>query len=309
MELVSFIMSTYNEPLEWVQKSLSSIMNQTYSNIEVVVVVDNPGNTPVITYLDEQSSLHTNVIVLKNKENIGLVKSLNHALDYCKGRYIARMDADDISMNTRIERELDYLNKSDLDIVGSGFCDYTDETGEDSPRYNPKSSSACKSVLKYRNCTLHPSWVMKREVYEELNGYREIKACEDYDLLTRAILKKYKIGNIPEALVLYRNNPNSISHINLGEQKAIMEFLGKAYRSGRIRTIDEYALYLKSEQLKNDAKKLIEYFEMEERLDTLNWYKKVFKTVICIANSPVYRREKIRNQYIKTLLIMDRIMG
>ena len=79
-ELISVIMSTYNEKAEWIRKSVESILNQTYSNIEFVIVLDNPNNEMIQEVLREYEALDTRVRLVYNENNIGLVKSLNKAL-------------------------------------------------------------------------------------------------------------------------------------------------------------------------------------------------------------------------------------
>lgn len=307
MDLISVIISTYNEPVEWVKKALSSIIDQTYSNLEIIVVADNPNNLPVLEYL-RQVSLQKNILLLENERNLGLVKSLNIALEHCTGDYIARMDADDISLPDRLEKQLQYLIRKKLDIVGTGFCDFIDEKKE-IPRINPKTPAACNRILKFRNCTLHPSWLMKRNVYEVLNGYREIRACEDYDFLVRASISNFRIGNVPEMLVLYRNNPQSISHQNLGVQKAIMERIAKEYRRNRVLSIDEYETYLKGKDIINDSKEIMDYYQVEEKLCSVGLVKRVLSIGKQMILSNTYRREKLRNQYVKCMFIVDRMMG
>lgn len=116
-ELISIIMSVYNETDSVLALSVDSILSQSYSNFEFIIVDDNPNNTQIRDFLKRQSD--PRIVRIYNKENRGLVYSLNKALKVAKGSIIARMDADDISEKDRIEKEYRYLKNHNLDLVGT----------------------------------------------------------------------------------------------------------------------------------------------------------------------------------------------
>lgn len=237
LPLVSVIMSTYNEPLDWVKQAVESILKQTYQKIEFVVVIDDPSNLPVIKYLGSISD----ILVVENEENMGLVKSLNKALQISHGQYIARMDADDISLPNRIEKQMQFLRKNGVDICGSNIEIFNDN----------KSSltKLCihdrylKQVLKYEGGIPHPTWLCRRKVYEDLKGYRSVDACEDYDFLVRAALKGYVFGNLNDVTLRYRDNTNSISHLKRAKQLETAKLIGKAYENGKSLDLESYLHY------------------------------------------------------------------
>ncbi len=257
--LVSVIMSTYKEPLEWVQQAVESILQQTYTNIEIIIVLDDPKNRPVIEYINSISD----VIVIKNKINIGLVRSLNEALKRANGIYIARMDADDISNLDRIEKQMLYLQQNDLDLCGSNIEMFDKE--------NVVRSRLCiydkslKRVLKYEGGIPHPTWICKKEIYEELNGYRNVDTCEDYDFLTRAALKGYVFGNLKEATLRYRDNRYSVSHVKQIKQLKTARLIGESYKKGKELEL-EY--YLKCDLNSNSlmSKISVEVYKIKRRL-------------------------------------------
>ena len=111
-------MSVYDETVSDISRAITSILNQTYKNIELIVILDKPDNIDAFNYL--KSINDKRIIFLPNKENIGLGFSLNNAINVASGDYIARMDADDVSHSDRLKHELNYLTKSDLDLV---FCE------------------------------------------------------------------------------------------------------------------------------------------------------------------------------------------
>mgnify|MGYP003214013077 FL=1 len=121
LEMVSVIMCTYNEPIEVIDASIKSILNQSYENIQLIIINDNPDRLEMAKYLNDLSVNNHMVEYIKNEKNIGLVRSLNRGLLKVKGEYIARMDADDISNTNRIKEQVTFLKKNNCDIVGSCY--------------------------------------------------------------------------------------------------------------------------------------------------------------------------------------------
>lgn len=114
---ISVIMSAYNESFDELSRSIDSIINQTYKNIEFIIVSDNPENKEIKKAV--QVANDQRIKYLENKENVGLVQSLNRAISEATGSIITRMDADDISKKTRLKDELQYMQQNNLDIVGT----------------------------------------------------------------------------------------------------------------------------------------------------------------------------------------------
>ena len=276
---VSVIMSTYKEPLEYVQLSVNSILNQTYRDLQIIIVSDNPNNRDVNEYIDQTAKKDTRVQAVFNDENRGLVYSLNRALEFAKGDYIARMDADDISCYDRIEKQLGALEHNQLDIVGCNIT-FIDNNGNiigKSSTY-PEADKQIKKYLKYRNCIPHPSWLVKREVYAALDGYRNIIACEDFDFLIRAALKGYKLGNLAEVLLNYRINSTGITSIYSALQTALRDYLRHYYRKGKIPSEDHYKEYIKSHALMKKTTAIEKYCCLRKTYNGLsnNFFLKIF---------------------------------
>lgn len=224
---ISVLMSVYNEPIEWIKRSVNSVLEQSYKNKEIIVIVDNPDNLAATEYLIEKKKVYSNLTVEINSKNIGLVKSLNKGLKLCSGSYIARMDADDYSYKDRLIKQIAYMSKHNLDIVG---CNIILNNGENKvEKRSIVFPLFCKRMVKYCTCVAHPTWLAKREVYDELKGYRNIDACEDFDFLNRAVLRGYRIGNMPETLFEYRINESSISSIKKYKQYTLMRFISAHY--------------------------------------------------------------------------------
>ncbi|TKC16982.1 glycosyltransferase [Robertmurraya kyonggiensis] len=234
-ELISVIMSTYNEELEWVRKSINSILNQTYDKLEFIIILDNPDNKSMKELLLSLQDKDPRIKIVINEKNLGLVKSLNKALKYCEGKYIARMDADDISEKKRLYIQKKVLEKEKLDFVFTSMI-IIDEEGKEINETD-KTELTYKEVmelLEKRNISNHPTWLVRKEVYENLNGYREIPYCEDYDFSLRALLNGYKIGKVNQSLLRYRIRNNGISKTYSLEQFLNSRGISKLYKTQQL---------------------------------------------------------------------------
>lgn len=231
-QLVSVLMPCYRESSKDFTEALKSILEQTYTRIEVVVVFDDPDNNTLYDIAQNASAQDSRIRLVRNERNLGLSNSLERAFKVSRGQYICRMDSDDISEAQRIERQLAYLEEHELDLVGS----YLTAIDEDGNRLYlvdsiPTSSKGVKRSLMIRNCVPHPSWFGRRSVFEM--GYRPVQLAEDYDLLLRAELEGFSIGNVPEPLIRYRMTANSISRSNLYKQYLVSQCLREAFKEGR----------------------------------------------------------------------------
>ena len=161
--MISIIMSTYKEEESLLRQSIESILNQTYCDFEYIIILDDPENEVHKRIIEEYVLGDSRIQFYINEKNMGLTHSLNRGIDLAKGEYIARMDADDISLVDRLERQLEYLEKNHYDLIG-GITEMINEDGtmlysiKKIPT-NPKKISKC---LKYGQCIAHPTWLGKR---------------------------------------------------------------------------------------------------------------------------------------------------
>lgn len=231
-------MSAYKESVDVFLEAAESILNQSYSNLEFIIVLDCPENNELRGQIERIASIDSRVIPIWNEENIGLAESLNKAVGYSAGNYICRMDADDIAASNRIEMQLGYIEQNDYDLIGS-YLEVIDQNGK--PQYNvsniPTDNDRIIKSMRWNNCMPHPSWFGKKEVFER--GYRHIPLCEDYDFLLRAALDGVRMGNCPKALVKYRMSKESISRSNLFSQFLYQCYLSSCYSRQSVARIDD----------------------------------------------------------------------
>ena len=256
-DLVSVIMSTYNEELKWIKESVNSILDQTYANFELIIILDNPGNMLLRNLLEEYAAKDNRIRLIINRENIGLVKSLNIALKHCNGKYIARMDADDISDKERLNNQKDYVEKNNLDFVFSGMKIIDEQSIElYETNENIMDSYKTKKLLQITNISNHPTWFLKAEIYKKLGGYREVSYCEDYDFSLRCLSRGYKIGRMNRNVIKYRIRANSVSRSYSLEQFIISRGILKLYKNNELEDFKIVSdLIIKSQELANDKEK------------------------------------------------------
>lgn len=242
---ISVLMSVYKESEIYLRDAIESILNQTYKYFEFVIILDNPCNTSAEFIIKEYQKNDKRIILIKNDRNIGLTKSLNKGLKHCNGEYIARMDADDISIKDRLEHQIEYARVKNIDILG-GNIQTINEVGEVicSKKNIPIQCSAIYNILRTTGCVMHPTWFVKKQVYVNLEGYRDIHTCEDYDFLLRAAMRNYKIENTSKVVVKYRINSCSISNTYLLKQYLSSTYLKKQYKKNIISNIKDVDNYL-----------------------------------------------------------------
>lgn len=231
---VTVILPVYREPINVIRRAADSVAAQTYGNLDVLMVLDDPQNVAAREFLRAYCAERRSFSYKVNERNMGLAGSLNAAMAdvASEGGLICRMDADDVAHEDRVERQVSYLSENGLDLVG---C-YMNVVAEDgSFLYKaealPTSASGVANALRYNNCVMHPTWLGKTEVLAR--GYRAVPQSEDYDLLIRLELAGYRIGNCPEILLDYTISSGSISRSNLLRQYLYQRALTSAYASGR----------------------------------------------------------------------------
>ena len=195
---VSIIISYYNEKQNNFTKSIRSILNQTFTNFELIIVQDG-GNEL------ELPSDHR-IIKIINEKNEGLGSSLNKALKISKGEYIARHDADDISLPNRIQVQLDFLKKNpDIDLLGSAAYIISEDNNLLGVWNQAVIHKDLCSHLWREIPIKHPSWMFKRDwILKKTNLYVTMKRGQDQYFLIRNCLKNnYYQLSIP--LIFYRH--------------------------------------------------------------------------------------------------------
>ncbi|HGS4674588.1 TPA: glycosyltransferase family 2 protein [Vibrio cholerae] len=232
--LISVILPVYKEPLEWVKASINSILKQDDSNFELIVILDCPENMIVNQWIKDIEKVDCRIKLYENSSNKGLIYNLNYMISIANGKYIARMDADDISVETRLSKQRKFLEENHLDIVGCNIL-CIDEFGDEIKPMSRQLKLVTKDnpEIYFKTPAYHPTWFAKAEVLKDLK-YRQVKHAEDYDLLLRALMKGVKIGNVEDYLLKYRINLNSVSNTNSYYQMLMKEKIIRLYVKNKL---------------------------------------------------------------------------
>lgn len=252
--MISVIMSTYKEDERLLRESIESILNQTYRDFEYIIILDYPDNDVHKSVIEEYALKDDRIHFYINEKNMGLTDSLNRGLSLCHGEYIARMDADDISLPDRLERQMKYLEKNHYDLIG-GITEMINENGSllYSIKSVPTDPKKINKALRYSQCIAHPTWLGRKEVFEKNAGYRHMPLCEDYDFTLRAVLNGFVVSNLNEAVLKYRMTSNSISRSNLFEQYLYMSYITNEYKNKGIASVDKAYAYVQQHLNEKDS--------------------------------------------------------
>lgn len=270
-ELISVILCIYKESMEWIDLAVQSILKQTYKNIELVVIIDNPDvDNRILNYLESLQKKYR-IIVKKNIENIGPGKSRDIGIRASSGNIIALMDADDISDSLRFEKEIELLMTSDCDVVSSSVT-YIDKYGNKGESYKSVVKDIEKK-LPFGNVIFNPTVMMKKKAYEAVGGYRDLRNGEDYDLWLRMLLNSKKFAIIHEPLLQYRIRLNSLSRSNIYKSYLITKYLQKSFFQARKKKkttykIDGINAYIKTEYSKEKENRYFDSMIMIENART-----------------------------------------
>ena len=201
---ISVLMSVYNETPEWIQQSIDSILNQSFGDFEFIIINDNPDDTQLREFLECYALKDTRIRVLTNSENIGLTKSLNKGLRLCKGRYIARMDADDISLPERFRLQHDFLNNNPQIGVCGTLVEKIDKNNKKIGRIKLFCSSKdLRDSVYFFSPFVHPTVMIRKEIMEQFEYDENCRIAQDWNLWLR-LSKKYSFANIDSVLLYYR---------------------------------------------------------------------------------------------------------
>lgn len=206
---VSVIMSVYNGE-KYLREAVDSILAQTFTDFEFIII--NDGSTDKTKEI--LSSYDDERIVVIDQQNVGLTKSLNRGIKMAKGEYIARMDADDISLPERLEKQVRFLDHNrDIVLVGtSPICINENGKAIETGNVSTASDEIKKNLLNGNQFT-HGSVMFRKSCIEAVGFYREeFDVAQDYDLWLR-ISEVFGVGNIEEPLYKWRINPKSIAFV------------------------------------------------------------------------------------------------
>lgn len=204
-------MGVYNpKNIEVLERAIESIIAQTYPYFEFLIC-DDGSNQEVLALIQNYADKDGRIRYIRHMTNCGLAKSLNDCLELAKGEYIARMDADDISKANRFEKQIMFLEKHhEYGLVGC-CSELVDENGVWGIRHMPLEPK--NENFLWGSPFMHPTIMVRRDVYEKLGGYRVAKETyrlEDYDFFMRVYQMGFKGYNLQEILYEFLEDKEAI---------------------------------------------------------------------------------------------------
>ncbi len=227
---VSVVMSFSNEPLQWLKLAAESILSQTFRDFEFIIVCDNPGFSEGIDYIKKVAENESRVISIVNDSNIGPTKSLNIAISVARGRYIARMDADDISLPERFEHQVKYLDAHPQVSVCATDVHIINEKGKIIRKRKFRRKRNHVEMLLY-NTVSHPSVMFRKSLTDLRNPiYNEdFIYSQDYELWTFLLLNGCDIYTLEQPLLHYRKSRIQISSVKKAKQAELFKKAHKEF--------------------------------------------------------------------------------
>lgn len=212
---ISILLPAYNCS-RYIGQTIDSLLNQTFTNFELLIINDGSSdNTEQVI----QSYSDPRINYLKNDSNKGLVYTLNRGIQEAKGNYIARMDADDIALPTRLQLQKQWLDEHPNTAAVSCTITFIDDKGNQQGDWKEDKATCTYAdivkTLPKANCIAHPTIMIRKGIalaylYDPMQVH-----CEDYDLWLRMLADGLIIEKLPEPLLLYRNHTESITGTHL----------------------------------------------------------------------------------------------
>ena len=202
--IVTVLMPVYNGET-FLKEAIDSVLNQTFTDFEFLII--NDGSTDkseeiILGYNDSR------IRYIKNDENLKLIKTLNKGINLANAEFLVRMDADDISLSNRIERQVYFMqNNADVVVAGSWFQSIGDNS--DIIKY-PSLHNSIVTEFLYKCSICHPSTIWRLENLSDLTFNRDFNHAEDYEFWIQC-MNKGKLANIPEVLLNYRTHNMNVS--------------------------------------------------------------------------------------------------
>lgn len=216
---ISILLPVYNAG-SFLNDTLMSLIQQNFDDFEIICIDDCSTDNSYEILEKFKKNYPDKVVLLKNEKNLGIVGTLNKGFEKARGKYIARMDADDISHPQRLKKQFSYMEKHpEIGICG---CQVYKFGATNRKVYLPRSSEDVKATLLFNCCLIHPSVVMRTEVIKK-NNIRystDFEYAEDFEFWTRA-MEFCEIANLKERLLKYRVHSKSISSSRFSRQKEL----------------------------------------------------------------------------------------
>ena len=251
---ISILMSVYNESFNSIHIAIKSILRQTFKNFELILINDNPKNDKINKTLNIISKKDNRIKLIKNDTNRGLGYSLNQGVLNSNADIVARMDTEDLSLPTRLEKQISFMKKNrDVDLLFTQWIDLNEHEKKELRQPLKKDFKNIKKFFFIKSLLMHPTLMAKKKVIID-NPYPEIGRPEDIVLWLRLIRKGYIFSLVEEPLYIYRVDRHNVqrrySKTRVSSENLILHLIleGKHYWYNMyfllfvLRTVFEYVV-------------------------------------------------------------------
>lgn len=207
MPKISALMPVYNSNLAYLKETIESVLNQTFSDFEFLILNDSPQNLELENFILEYAKKDERIRYFKNPRNLGISGSRNKLIDLAKGEFLAVIDHDDISVKERFEKEVAFLEANEeVGVVGGGIELMANKKKE----FLPTKSVDIKIRLMLKYAIMHPTSMIRKSILQENQiSYNALYSpCEDYKLHCD-LIDKTEFANLDEVMLHYRNYENT----------------------------------------------------------------------------------------------------
>ena len=226
---VTVLMCVYNEE-RFVRESVESILGQSFGDFEFLIVDDacTDDTVSIVTSFHDER-----IRVIRNDRNMGLAASLNRGLSEARGRFLARQDADDVSLPDRLREQYEFMSQNPGVAVAGGMAFLIDESGNMDGEFNyPVEFEDLFVELFFLNPLIHGSVLCDLSAVRNVGGYDEsFDRTQDYDLWVRIVAAGGRIRNLPQKLLKYRRHGESLTGSGFARQENLARnVIRKAYK-------------------------------------------------------------------------------
>jgi glycosyltransferase involved in cell wall biosynthesis len=247
--LVSVVMPVYNG-VRFLTAAIESILNQTLTDFEFIIVNDGSNDNSQESIADFAGK--DKRIIVISRENRGLVASLNEGIAEAKGKYIARMDADDVAMPERLYEQVKLLENSNCGLCGSWCLKIDEQDRENGKSIVPVESENILLSMTWRNPIVHPSVMFRRKLFEKYSYGGRFDSVEDFELWLK-ILPETSFYNIPQFLLKYRVHQASFSSSKYARMQKDKLILHREFvEANRDRLLSIIGRQLKANEFKSE---------------------------------------------------------
>ncbi len=283
--MISVIMPVYNAE-KYVAQAIESILKQTYSDFEFIIV-DDCSTDNSYEILQSYAANDARIRLFKNDVNSKLPKTLNFGISQANGKYIARMDADDISLPERFAQQVGFMDANPaIGVCGTWFKLFVENikfaTGE---RCYPSQSERLKLNMLFVECSMaHPSVMIRKSIFQNNQPYEldYISKAEDYELWCRLIRRGILFTNLPEFLFYYRVTSNQISQVysqNMSDSSKEILYCNFNFFFGRFIVSNEIQRFVAiklSDKQHLKLRDLLFYFSFVRKIKAINKRHSIF---------------------------------